>query len=108
MEPSVKVKKGVGVGVGRRPPDEARKNPGTGKRPIPARKKLAAKPAYVFSPISLPYPHPLDPRDRRLVARKLDFDETKPLHAKPQMCQMSLNQQVTNQKNPTNIYTKEK
>nr|CAD7428041.1 unnamed protein product [Timema monikensis] len=36
------------------------------------------EPAYVFSPISLPYPHPLDPRDRRLtttVARKLDFDQ---------------------------------
>nr|CAD7402096.1 unnamed protein product [Timema cristinae] len=32
----------------------------------------------VFSPISLPYPHPLDPRYRRLtttVARKLDFDQ---------------------------------
>nr|CAD7265678.1 unnamed protein product [Timema shepardi] len=32
------------------------------------------EPAYVFSPISLPYPHPLDPRDRLLVARKLHFD----------------------------------
>nr|CAD7202526.1 unnamed protein product [Timema douglasi] len=45
------------------------------------------EPAYVFSPISLPYPQPLDPRDRRLtttVARKLDFDETKPVTAKPQ------------------------
>nr|CAD7264662.1 unnamed protein product [Timema shepardi] len=45
------------------------------------------EPAYVFSPISLPYPHPLDPRDRRLtttVARKLDFDEAKPVTAKPQ------------------------
>nr|CAD7409949.1 unnamed protein product [Timema poppensis] len=44
------------------------------------------EPAYVFYPISLPYPHPLDPRDRRLtttVARKLDFDETKPVTAKP-------------------------
>nr|CAD7199745.1 unnamed protein product [Timema douglasi] len=42
MEPLVKMKKGVGVGVGRRPPDEARKNPGPGKRPAPAVKKLAA------------------------------------------------------------------
>nr|CAD7404185.1 unnamed protein product [Timema cristinae] len=42
MEPSVKMKKGVGVGVGRRPPDEARKNPGPGRRPTPGKKKLAA------------------------------------------------------------------
>nr|CAD7194086.1 unnamed protein product [Timema douglasi] len=45
------------------------------------------EPAYVFSPISLPYPHPLDPQDRHLtttVARKLDFDETKPVTAKLQ------------------------
>nr|CAD7456023.1 unnamed protein product [Timema tahoe] len=34
------------------------------------------QPAYVFSPISLPYPHPQDPRDRYLItkaSRKLQF-----------------------------------
>nr|CAD7577505.1 unnamed protein product [Timema californicum] len=40
-EPTMKI--GVGFGVGRRPPDEALKNPGPGKRPAPRRKKLAAR-----------------------------------------------------------------
>nr|CAD7588517.1 unnamed protein product [Timema genevievae] len=38
MEPTVKNKKEVGVG--RRPPDSALKNPGRGKRPAPSRRKL--------------------------------------------------------------------
>nr|CAD7598726.1 unnamed protein product [Timema genevievae] len=36
------------------------------------------QPAYVFSPISLPYPHPQDPRDRYLItkaSRKLQFHQ---------------------------------
>nr|CAD7460629.1 unnamed protein product [Timema tahoe] len=38
MEPMVKKKKGVGVG--RRPPDRALKNPGPGKRPAPSRRNV--------------------------------------------------------------------
>nr|CAD7197645.1 unnamed protein product [Timema douglasi] len=40
MGPAVKMKKGVGVG--RKPPDEALKNPGPEKQPAPREKKLAA------------------------------------------------------------------
>nr|CAD7257042.1 unnamed protein product [Timema shepardi] len=32
---------------------------------------VTPQPAYVFSPISLPYPHPLDPRDRCLATNEL-------------------------------------
>nr|CAD7449457.1 unnamed protein product [Timema bartmani] len=42
MEPTGKLKKDVGVGVRRRPPDEALKNPGPRKQTAPRRKKLAA------------------------------------------------------------------